>query len=51
MYTEMGPWARIGKKQILPSESASGIWAIITRKVDVCSSIPFFDYQGTLMPR
>jgi NAD(P)-dependent dehydrogenase (short-subunit alcohol dehydrogenase family) len=50
MYTEMAQWARIGKNQILPSESAKGIWLIITRKVDVHSSTPFFDYKGILMP-
>ena len=35
--------------QIQPSESAQGIWAIIDRRIDVYSSIPFYDYQGNLM--
>jgi NAD(P)-dependent dehydrogenase (short-subunit alcohol dehydrogenase family) len=36
--------------QIQPSESAKGIWEIISRRKDVYSSIPFFDYQGNPMP-
>ena len=35
--------------EIQPSESAQGIWAIIDRRKDVYSSIPFYDYQGNLM--
>jgi hypothetical protein len=50
MYTEMAPWVRAEKNQILPSESARGIWSIITRKVGGYSSTPFFDYKGILMP-
>jgi len=35
--------------QIQPSESAQGIWAIIDRRTDVYSSIPFYDYRGNPM--
>lgn len=35
--------------QIQPSESAQGIWVIIDRKIDVYSSIPFYDYNGKIM--
>jgi hypothetical protein len=42
MHTKMG----VENAQIQPSESAGGIWEIITRKKDLTSSIPFFDYMG-----
>jgi NAD(P)-dependent dehydrogenase (short-subunit alcohol dehydrogenase family) len=42
MHTKMG----VENAQIQPSESARGIWEIITRKKDLMSSIPFFDYMG-----
>jgi NAD(P)-dependent dehydrogenase (short-subunit alcohol dehydrogenase family) len=42
MKTAMG--AEIG--EILPAEPARGIWEIITRKNDVYSSTPFYDYRG-----
>jgi NAD(P)-dependent dehydrogenase (short-subunit alcohol dehydrogenase family) len=42
MQTIMG----VENAQIHPSESAKGIWAIINRKNDVYSSIPFYDYKG-----
>jgi NAD(P)-dependent dehydrogenase (short-subunit alcohol dehydrogenase family) len=35
--------------QIQPAESAEGLWAMLDRRVDVYSSIPFFDYHGNLM--
>jgi len=35
--------------RIQPSESAQGIWAIIDRRTDVYSSIPFYDYCGNPM--
>jgi NAD(P)-dependent dehydrogenase (short-subunit alcohol dehydrogenase family) len=47
LFTVMGK----ENAQIQPSESAKGIWEIISRKRDVYSSIPFFDYQGNPMPR
>jgi len=35
--------------QIQASESAQGIWAILERRTDIYSSIPFYDYQGNQM--
>jgi NAD(P)-dependent dehydrogenase (short-subunit alcohol dehydrogenase family) len=45
MFTVMGK----ENAQIQPSESAQGIWEIISRKNNVNASIPFFDYRGKPM--
>jgi NAD(P)-dependent dehydrogenase (short-subunit alcohol dehydrogenase family) len=45
MYTVMG----VENAKIQPSESAEGIWRIISRVKDVSAAIPFFDHEGNLL--